>query len=57
MVIIVIEIKIFRLKFTLKLLKSILPDFKDLNILILFFSAIYGKDSSGSIQYRNLLVS
>ena len=26
-------------------LKSVLPDFKDLNIVILFFSIVYGKDS------------
>ena len=38
-------------------LKSVLPDFKDLNIVILSFSIVYGKDSSGSLQYRNFLVS
>jgi hypothetical protein len=42
---------------TLKSIKSVLLDFQDFNILILFFNIIYGKDSSGCIQYRNFLVS
>ena len=51
MIEIVIKIRILRY---LKLDKT---DFKDLNISILFCSIVYGKDSSGSIQYRNFLVS
>jgi len=41
----------------LRYLKSDKTDFKDLNISILFCSIVYGKVSSGSIQYRNFLVS
>ena len=45
------------LKIILKSLKSVLPDFNDLNISILFFRIIYGKDSSGSILCRNFFFS
>ena len=41
----------------LRSFKSVLPDFKDLNISLLFFSIIYGKDTSGSIQYRKFPVN
>ena len=38
-------------------LKSVLPEFKDPNISILFLSTTCGKDSSGSTQCTNFLVS
>jgi len=51
------------LQIILKSLKSVLPDFKEINISFLIISIIYGKDYSSSTQYRissltqNLLAS
>jgi len=44
------------LKLTI-ILKSVSIDYNDFNISILINCIIYGKDSSGCIQYRNPLVS
>ena len=49
------QAKYLILQIILKSLKSVLPDFQEINISLLIISIIYGKDDSGSIQYRNFL--